>query len=65
MKSFQNNSQDVLTFTLGDGSEHIIVPGASKSLPADNDYIQSLVGQGILKEVTTPAGDAADKPKTK
>lgn len=51
MKKYKNTSGDVLSFTLGDGSEYHFGPGDTVSLPADNGYIQTLVGLGHLTEV--------------
>jgi hypothetical protein len=57
MKQYKNITPQTLTFTLADGSEHIIASEGTANLPADNGYISSLVAQGKLAEVSP-------KPKT-
>ncbi|WP_298438062.1 hypothetical protein [Geobacter sp.] len=37
--------------TLDDGREVMLHPGAEVLLPADNDYVKTLVAQGFLTEV--------------
>jgi hypothetical protein len=58
MKKYRNSTSNTLTFTLGNGSEHVIGSGSVAELPSKNEYIVSLVAQGCLTIVEEP------KPKT-
>ena len=44
--------------TLEDGREVMLHPGREVLLPADNPYVQALVAQGFVTEVTEPSAPA-------
>lgn len=41
-----------------DGKEVLLHPGADVELPADNDYVRTLVALGHLTEVSKPVAPA-------
>jgi len=49
------------------GREVMLHPGSDIPLPADNDYVKTLVAQGFLTEVQTeePPAQEPPKPQTK
>lgn len=48
---YKNTSTEIQRFTLGDQSEHTLAPGQITTLPAENEYIQTLEAKGILERI--------------
>lgn len=51
--------------TLDDGREVMLHPSSEIPLPADNDYVKTLVAQGFLTEVQIKETPEPPKPQTK
>lgn len=49
--------------TLDGGREVMLHPGAVIALPADNDYVTTLVAQGLLTEVAAAEAPLPEPPK--
>jgi hypothetical protein len=52
MKTFKNISTIAIMFSIGK-TDYIVHPGATSSLPSDNQYVQRLVKQSMLEEVAS------------
>lgn len=49
--------------TLDDGREVMLHPGSEIPLPADNDYVKTLVAQRFLTEVQAEEAPVQEPPK--